>query len=41
MIAAQRFAPLSFRQADGKPADSVQDRERAEHDKENGFIHVG
>jgi hypothetical protein len=29
-----------FRRADGKPTDGVQDGERAEHDKENGFVHV-
>jgi hypothetical protein len=31
---------LSFRQADGKPPGSVEDRERAEHDKEDRFVHV-
>jgi hypothetical protein len=39
MIAAQRLAPLPFRQADGKPPGSVQDRECAEHDKEDRFVH--
>jgi len=39
MIAAQRLTPLASRQADGKPPDSVQNRECAEHDKENRFVH--
>ncbi len=38
---AQRLTPLPLRQADGKPPDRVKDRERAEHDKENGFVHEG
>jgi hypothetical protein len=40
MIAAQCLAPLPFRQADGKPPGGVQDRERAEDDKEDRFVHV-
>jgi len=38
--AAHRFTPLTFGQADDKPPSSVQDRERAGHDKENGFVHA-
>jgi hypothetical protein len=33
-------APLPDRRADDKPTGSGQDRERAEHDKKNGFGHV-
>jgi len=40
MIAAQCLAPLPFRQADGKPPGGVQNRERAEDDKEDCFVHV-
>src|SRR3981081_1095709 len=40
MIAAQCLAPLPFRQADGKPPGGVQNRERAEDDKEDSFVHV-
>jgi hypothetical protein len=40
MIAAQCLAPLPFRQADGKPPGGVQNRERAEDDKEDRFVHV-
>jgi hypothetical protein len=37
---AQRLTPFPLRQADGEPAGGVDNRERAKHDKENGFVHV-
>jgi hypothetical protein len=40
MIAAQYLALLPFWQADGKPPGGVQDRERAEDDKEDRFVHA-
>jgi hypothetical protein len=40
MYAAQRLTPLPFRQADGEPPGDVQDRERAEDDEEDCFVHA-
>jgi hypothetical protein len=38
--AAHCFTPLTFGQADDEPPGSVQNRERAEHDKKKGGVHV-
>jgi hypothetical protein len=38
---AKRLAPLRLRQADGEPPGGIEDRERAQHDKKNGIVHVG
>jgi len=40
MYAAQPLTLLPFRQADGEPPGDVQDRERAEYDKEDCFVHA-
>jgi hypothetical protein len=37
---AQPLTQLSLRQADGNPPCGVEDRKRAEHNKENDFVHV-